>query len=142
MFDIDISRIVTEYRAQRLINEQGRRFTAPFPEGVTKAVQYGDQLKAHAVYLSQYQLLPYLRIKDYFTDQLQIPPSEDSLVNFNQLAFEKLATFELICKQRVADASVADADEIDININGSRHWLHCASTDLRMHYSRIFIDLS
>ncbi len=37
VFDIDISRIVTEYRAQRLIDEQGRRFVAPFPEGVTKA---------------------------------------------------------------------------------------------------------
>jgi len=134
VFDIDISRIVTEYRAQRLIDEQGRRFVAPFPEGVTKAVQYGSQLKAHAVYLSQYQLLPYLRIKDYFADQLQIPLSEGSLINFNQLAFEKLAAFEPICKQRLAEASVAHADETGININGSKHWLHCASTDLWTHY--------
>lgn len=111
VFDIDISRIVTEYRAQRLINEQGRRFVALFPEGVTKAVQYGDQLKAHAVYLSQYQLLPYLHIKDYFADQLQIPLSACSLINFNQLAFEKLATFVPICKQRLADACVAHADD-------------------------------
>ena len=134
VFDIDFSRIVTEYRAQRLIDEQGRRFVAPFPEGVTKAVQYGSQLKAHAVYLSQYQLLPYLRIKDYFADQLQIPLSEGSLINFNQLAFEKLAAFEPICKQRLAEASVAHADETGININGSKHWLHCASTDLWTHY--------
>ncbi len=132
--DIDISRIVTEYRAQRLIDEQGRRFVAPFPEGVTKAVQYGDQLKAHAVYLSQYQLLPCQRIKDYFSDQLQIPISEGSLVNFNQPAFEKLASFEPICKQRLAAASVVHADETGININGARYWLHCASNDLWTHY--------
>jgi transposase len=55
VFDIDISRFVTEYQAQILENEQGHRFVAPFPDGVTKAVQYGNQLKAHAVYLSQYQ---------------------------------------------------------------------------------------
>ncbi len=134
VFDIDISRIVTEYRAQRLIDEQGRRFVAPFPEGVTKAVQYGDQLKAHAVYLSQYQLLPCQRIKDYFSDQLQIPISEGSLVNFNQPAFEKLASFEPICKQRLAAASVVHADETGININGARYWLHCASNDLWTHY--------
>jgi hypothetical protein len=28
------------------------------------------------VYLSQYQLLPYERIREYFTDQLDIPPEQ------------------------------------------------------------------
>ncbi len=134
VFDIDIRRVVLEYRAQRLINEQGQRFVASFPEDVTKSVQYGKQLKAHAVYLSQYQLLPYLRIKEYFADQLQVPLSEGSLINFNQQAFENLATFESICKQRLAEASVVHADETGININGSKRWLHCASNALWTHY--------
>ncbi len=55
VFDIDISRFATEYQAQILENEQGHRFVTPFSDGVTKAVQYGNQLKAHAVYLSQHQ---------------------------------------------------------------------------------------
>ena len=55
--DIDISRIVTEYKAQVLVDSNGNRFTAPFPKGVTKAVQYGEGLKAHAVYRSQVQLI-------------------------------------------------------------------------------------
>ncbi len=59
VFDIDISRIVTEYRAQILEDQDGKQYVAPFPEGVTKAVQYGPQLKAHSVYMSQYQLIPY-----------------------------------------------------------------------------------
>jgi len=58
MFDIDISRIVTEYRAEILINANGERFVAPFPDHVTQAVQYEAGIKAHAVYLSQYQLIP------------------------------------------------------------------------------------
>ena len=62
VFDIDISRVVTEYQAQRLINEQGKCFVAPFPKKVSKAVQYGDGIKAHAIYLSQYQLLAYKNI--------------------------------------------------------------------------------
>jgi transposase len=73
VFDIDISRVVTEYRAQVLEDDSGHRYVAPFPEGVTKAVQYGTGLKAHAVYLSQFQLIPYNRIQDYFADQLHIP---------------------------------------------------------------------
>jgi transposase len=38
--DIEIIRHVTEYQAQVLMNKKtGERYVAPFPEGVTKAVQ-------------------------------------------------------------------------------------------------------
>jgi len=134
VFDIDISRFVTEYQAQVLENDQGKRFTASFPDDVTKAVQYGDQLKAHAVYLSQYQLLPYKRIQAYFTDQLQMPLSEGSLYNFNQQAYAQLAEFEKISKDHLARADAAHADETGININGKRHWLHCMSNTAWTHY--------
>ena len=93
VFDIDISRNVIEYQAQVLQDEQGQRFVAQFPESVTKAVQYGNGLKAHAVYMSQYQLLPYKRIEEYFTEQLQIPISQGSLFNFNKEAFKNLTGF-------------------------------------------------
>ena len=75
VFDIDISRVVTEYRAQILEDSLGKQFVAPFPEGVEKAVQYGANVKAHSVYMSQFQLIPYNRIQDYFQEQLQIPVS-------------------------------------------------------------------
>ena len=134
VFDIDISRVITEYQAEILEDEQGHRFVAAFPEGVTKAVQYGNQIKAHAVYLSQFQLLPYKRIQNYFADQLQIPLSEGSLYNFNVQAFAKLANFEQISKDQLAQADIAHADETGININGDRQWLHCASNLAWTHY--------
>jgi transposase len=81
--DIDIARIITEYRAQVLIDDHGKRFVASFPETVTRPIQYGSQIKAHSVYLSQFQLLPYKRIQDYFKNQLGIPLSTGSIVNFN-----------------------------------------------------------
>ncbi|MEZ4528255.1 MAG: DUF6444 domain-containing protein [Desulfobacterales bacterium] len=37
VIDIDISQIVTEYRAQILEDVNGKRYTAPFPEGVNRA---------------------------------------------------------------------------------------------------------
>ena len=86
--------VVTEYRAQILEDDTGNRFVAPFPEGVTKAVQYGTGLKSHSVYMSQYQLVPYNRIQDHFTDQLKLPVSEGSIYNFNNEAFLLLADFE------------------------------------------------
>jgi len=111
VFDIDISRVITEYRAQILEDEKGQCFVATFPDGVTKSVQYGNQIKAHAVYLSQFQLLPYKRIQRYFADQLQIPLSEGSLYNFNIQAFAQLASFEQISKDKLAHADIAHADD-------------------------------
>jgi transposase len=134
VFDLDISCVVTEYQAQALVNEQGKRFVAPFPIGVTKAVQYGNQLKAHAVYLSQYPLLPYQRIHQTFCDQLQIPLSEGSVYNFNATAFRQLAEFEQLSKDQLAQSGLAHADETGINIDGKGHWLHCASNESWTHY--------
>jgi transposase len=129
VFDIDISTVVTEYRAQVLEDENGNRFVASFPEGVTKAVQYGAGIKAHAVYMSQFQLIPYNRIQDYFADQLQIPVSEGSIFNFNKQTYDALAGFEDQVREKLSTSAVAHADETGINIDGKRHWLHCVSND-------------
>jgi len=132
--DIDIRRIVTEFRAEVLKDQHGKRYVAPFPEGVTRPVQYGNGIKAHAVYLSQYQLLPYGRIEDYFRDQLHIPISSGTLCNFNQDACNKLEGFQSWLGDKLSQSSVVHADETGINICGKRHWLHCNSNPLLTYY--------
>lgn len=129
VFDIDIQRLVTEYRAKILEDDKGRRYTAPFPAQVTKAVQYGNGVKVQAVYLSQFQLLPYQRVQDYFKEQIGLPISSGSVFNFNQQAFDLLAAFELTLIAKLIAAPLVHTDETGINIGGKRQWLHCASTD-------------
>lgn len=129
VFDMVVSREVTEYQAQILEDETEQQYVAPFPDDVKKAVQYGKGLKAHAVYMSQYQLLPYNRIQEYFGEQLQIPISQGSLYNFNVEAFKKLDLFEQISKAQLIQSKRIHADETGINIESKRHWLHCASND-------------
>jgi transposase len=134
VFDIDISRVVTEYRAQVLEDSQGKRFVAPFPKGVGKAVQYGMGVKAHSVYMSQFQLIPYNRIEDYFREQLQIPVSVGSLFNFNREAYDLLEIFDEKVKVRLTNSELAHVDETGINIDGDRHWLHSTSNDLWTYF--------
>ena len=134
VFDIDISRVVTEYRAQVLEDDRGNRFVAAFPEGVTKAVQYGAGLKAHSVYMSQFQLIPYNRIQDHFADQLRIPVSEGSIFNFNKEAYELLAEFENRVKIELAASELAHADETGINHGGKGYWLHLVSNEFWTYY--------
>ena len=135
VFDIDISRVVTEYQAQVLEDKKGKRFTALFPQGVTKAVQYGISLKAHSVYLSQFQLIPYDRIKDYFADQLEVPVSAGSIFNFNKEAFRLLNDFDCMVKNKLANSELLHSDETGININGRRVWLHSASNRQWTYFS-------
>lgn len=132
--DIHISRFVTEYSAEIVEFEDGTRVVADFPEGVNSPIQYGNSVKAAAVYLSQFQLLPYARLTDYFSDHLDTPMSAATLVNFNNKAFDLLESFENICKLKLQDAVAMHADETGVNINGKGHWLHVCATPLWTMY--------
>ncbi|HHT9130698.1 MAG TPA: IS66 family transposase [Candidatus Brocadiaceae bacterium] len=134
VFDIEISRVVTEYQAEILEDSKGERFVAPFPKGVTKAVQYGTSVKEHSVYMSQYQLIPYKRIEGYFREQIGIPVSEGSIYNFNQEAYNLLEGFEEKVKAELANSDVLHVDETSINKNGDKYWLHSASNSLWTHF--------
>ncbi len=111
VIDLDISRFVTEYRAQILEDPQGNRIVAAFPEGVTRPVQYGLNVKANAVYMSQYQLIPYDRIRDHFQDQVQIRVSAGSVFNFNQEAYDRLESFEQWVKPQPAASTPVPVTE-------------------------------
>lgn len=130
VFDIVISKVVTEFRAQVLINSQtGDRFVAEFPEEVGSKTQYGSGVRTAACYFSQWQLLPYERLSDFFTSYAGMPISQGTLVNINQEAFRKLERFERIAKDFLVKSGVMNADETGINICGKNHWLHTCSTD-------------
>jgi transposase len=127
--DLDISRFVTEWRAEILEDQNGKRYVAPFPEDVTRPVQYGMGVKVNAVYMSQYQLIPYNRIEDHFLDQIGIGVSAGSIVNFSKDAFDRLDFFESWVKEQLASSALIHSDETGINIGGARRWLHNVSND-------------
>jgi len=129
VIDIEISRVVTEYQAQILEDVSGKRYVAAFPKGVSRPIQYGQSIKAHAVYLSQFQLIPYNRVADYFINEASIPISVGSLFNFNQEAYNLLEEFDAMTKKKLIEASLIHADETGINVNGKRIWLHNASNE-------------
>jgi transposase len=129
VIDMEVVKVVTEFRAEVLENPRGEQFVAQFPADVTRPVQYGGSVKTQAVYMSQQQLLPYDRVRDYFADQCGIPISAGSLFNFNQEAFDRLESFEAIVQRHLMRQELLHADETGINVNGKLLWLHSVSTD-------------
>ena len=129
IIDLHIERVVTEYRAQVLKNENGKRFVAEFPAEVIRPVQYGASVKANAVYMSMFQLIPYERVQTHFAEQFSMSLSAGSLYNFNQEAYTRLEIFEALAKRCLAKEKIVHVDETGINVNGKRMWLHNASSE-------------
>lgn len=125
---------ITEYQAEVLLGDDGSRYVADFPAHINKAIQYGPSVKSLAVYMNNYQLIPYKRVKELFRDQFGLDISTGSLYNFNKEAYELLAPFELDLLLKLKKATVLYADETGININNQLHWLHVLSTESLTFY--------
>ena len=102
---------------------------ASFPEGVDAHVQYGPVTQALAVYLCQYQLVPYKRASRFFSDIFGLEVSPGSICTFQENAYDQLASTEQAIADALKDASVAGADETGMRVAGSLWWMHVLRTD-------------
>lgn len=127
--------LVTEHRSETTRCPCGHHNQAGFPEGVNAPVQYGPGVKAAAVYLKQYQFIPYNRTCELLLDFFSCPISEGTLANIlsesNELTAEPAAQIKLIIEQ----APVVHFDETGSRVEGKRWWLHSASNDGATHYA-------
>jgi transposase len=104
-----------------------------FPAAVSAPVQYGPNLQALAVYLHQGQLLPTARTCEALAALCGCQISEATLVQWSDLAAERLApTVERIAELIVA-SRLQHADETGIRVYGMLHWLHVNSTRFLTH---------
>lgn len=137
VFDLPPIKVeITEHQAEKkLCPHCGCLNKASFPEEIQQPVQYGPRLKAIAVYLSQYQLLPYERGSELFADLFGHQLSQATLVNANRSASEILEPVEKEIKRQVVDSPVVHFDETGMGVNGKRDWLHVASTEILTCYA-------
>jgi transposase len=104
------------------------RQKAAFPNEVKNPVQYGPNIQALIVYLTQYQLLPYKRTAQLLHDVWGQPISEGTLVTMNRNFAETATFFEGEIHEALLGSRVVHFDETGIRVKGKRHWLHSAST--------------
>ena len=128
--------IVTEHRASIYRCACcGGRTKAEFPEGVTSPTQYGERIKAAAVYLNVQQLIPEDRaaqaLGDLFGAHPPCPASVTAWVG------EKAAELEQVHAEigaRVAQEKVRHLDETGLRVAGKLHWLHTTSSQAFTFY--------
>ncbi len=133
VFEVDLSVHVTEYQGEILEDQDGNQWVAGFPEGINNPTQYGPSVKAHSVYMSQFQLIPHLRVASYF-NQWGLSLAGSTVHNFNKSAFEALEAFEEWAKETLLNSPLIHADETGVNVNGKRLWFHLLSNDTVVLY--------
>jgi transposase len=128
--------IVTEHRAAIHRCPACRRLTrAAFPEGVVSPAQYGERVRAAAVYLNAQQLVPEERAAQILADLFGATGAcGASVASWARRKAEALATVYRGIGACVAAAPVRCLDETGFRIAGQTRWLHTASTPTHTFY--------
>ena len=128
--------IVTEHQASIYRCGRCRGVTkAAFPEGVVSSTQYGERIKAAAIYLNVQQLIPEDRtaqaLSDLFGAPLLCPASLTAWVRQKARSLERVHAG---IGARLAAAKVRHLDETGLRVAGKLHWLHTTSSEAFTFY--------
>jgi transposase len=121
--------LVTEHQASiyRCAHCRGET-KAAFPEGVVSPAQYGERLKAAAIYLNVQQLIPEDRTAQALSDLFGAPRlCPASVVAWVGKKAQELSQVYERIGERVAEAKIRHLDETGYRIAGKLQWLHTTS---------------
>jgi len=92
-------------------------------------VQYGPGVLTFAVYMTQYQLLPYQRTTGVLNELAGLAISPGTLQRAVRVAATRLRAPVNAIRDALVAAPVVHADETGRCVNGNLYWLHVLSTD-------------
>ncbi len=132
VFDLPVPRlVVTEHQAEIKLCTCGHINCAGFPPEAISSVQYGPRVRSVAVYLKEYQLIPFDRLTEIMRDLFACQSfSQGTLANILTDASRRLKPVETAIGDLVSASEVVGFDETGMRAIGSLHWLHTASTAL------------
>lgn len=107
---------------------------AKFPPQASNIVQYGVKINSLVSYLSNYQLIPLERVKEFMTDLFNHTLSKATVIEMNRKTHQALQPFEQAAKDQIINSSVVHADESGFYCENERQWLHCLSTETVTYY--------
>jgi len=110
----------------------GGQTKAEFPAGVASPAQYGERIRAAAIYLNVHQLIPEDRTAEAMGDLFgAVRLCPDSVANWVRGKAAALAPVAARIAALAAAAPVRCLDETGFRVAGKGQWLHTVATDTR-----------
>lgn len=122
---------VTEHRALIYACARcGGETRAAFPAGVSAPAQYGERLRAAAVYLNVQQLIPEDRVAQTLADLFgAVRFCPDTLADWVERKAQAFAPVFARIAALAAASPVRCLDETGFRVAGRSHWLHTIATE-------------
>lgn len=123
---IDIPVIKPVYLEHRIYSKMcscGHCTESEFPSHVAASMQYGPNVEALVGYLHARQYLPYMRMKELFTDVMNLPISIGGINNILTRITKKALPHYLEIKERIGKSNFAGTDETSVKVNGQNNWI-------------------
>jgi len=130
VFDLPEPRLeVVEHLGEIRTCACGHVNRAAFPPEAAAPVQYGPRVRSVALYLKDYQLLPFERLSETMRDLFACDTfSQGTLANFSAAGSRQLEPIDRLIREQAISAAVAGFDETGMRAGGRLHWLHVVST--------------
>ena len=118
-----IQPVCIEHRIYRKVCSCGHCMESEFPAYVAASLQYGPNVESLVGYLHGRQYLPYKRMKELFTDVMNLPISVGGINSvLTRITQKALPWYEQI-KKRIGQSTFAGTDETSVKVNGQNDWI-------------------
>lgn len=130
-----IKPIVTEYIThEKICPRCGKVHKSEFPVDISQPTQYGVNMKAQMIYLTDYQLIPLKRAVEMIEAMSGQSVSQGTLVTTSEKLYQTLENPVEAIKQQIIESKVVHFDETGMRSEGKTKWLHVASTETLTYY--------
>jgi transposase len=103
---------------------------------VSASVQYGEQIKSLAVYLYQYQMIPYERVREMMQDLFECSISAEIIHQCSAHCYNQIeGIVEGIIKTEMKESDIMHNDETGMRCEGKTKWIHGYSTTKHTYYA-------
>lgn len=107
----------------------GQIHVSAFPSDVSDTAQYGPNVRALAVHLTQGQMLPYARTAELIRDLYGLSVSPGTLVSWVGEARAALQGTADLIAELLRRGALVNADESGLRVASKLHWLHIAASE-------------
>jgi transposase len=130
VFDVPAMAInVVEHRTLEVACTCSQVHVSTFPADVSEPAQYGPNVRALAVHLTQGQTLPYARTAELIQDRDGFSVSPGTLVSWVAEARVALQGTADLIAELLHRGALVNADESGLRVASKLYWLHIAASE-------------